>query len=132
MPKFVFPSNIEAVKEAWIKVSDLLGDMNIDESTLFDIRLGLEEAVVNAIKHGNKYNVDLSVEIDVAKKEDRVEFIVRDQGDGFDIEGCADPTEDENLIKCSGRGVFLIKKMMDEVHYDKDDRCLHMVKKIKS
>ena len=131
MSKFIFPSELKSVKEAWAKVSDDLADMSINEATLFDIRLGLEEAVINAVKHGNKQNADLPIEVEVNKKDDRIEISVRDQGDGFDIEQCEDPTKDENLSKYSGRGLFLIKNSMDEVNYLKDERCLRMIKKIK-
>jgi serine/threonine-protein kinase RsbW len=131
MSKFTFPSDLKSVKKAWAEVSNDIGDMNINESTLFDIRLSLEEAIINAVKHGNKHDADLPIEVELNKKNDRVEIIVRDQGEGFDIEQCEDPTEEENLNKYSGRGVLIIKSLMDEVNYVKDDRCLHMIKKIK-
>ena len=131
MPKFVFPADLKFLQEASEKVLGDLSDMELDESTLFDFRLCFEEAFINAVKHGNKHDADLPLEIDVIKKDDSIEIVLTDQGNGFDIEKCEDPTTEENIKKTSGRGVFLIKQLMDEVSYEKSKKCLHMIKKIK-
>jgi len=67
----------------------------------------------------------------VIKHGDSIEIVLCDQGNGFDINKCDDPTKEENLSKPCGRGVFLIKNLMDEVSYNRDDNCLHMIKRIK-
>ena len=126
-----FPADLKCVKEASKKVLDSLNDLKLDASTLFDIKLCFEEAFINAIKYGSKNNCRLTVEVEVLKKADNVEVIVRDQGAGFDYENQQDPTKEENLIKTSGRGVFLIKSLMDRVVFENNGSCLRMIKKIK-
>jgi len=131
MSKFTFLSSFNSVNESSEKVLGDLADMKLDESTLFDIRLCFEEAFINAVKHGHKGDTNFSIEVDVIKKDNSIEIVLCDSGDGFDMDECEDPTTDENITKTSGRGVFLIKKLMDEVSYEESSNCLHMKKNIK-
>ncbi|MFM7052047.1 MAG: ATP-binding protein [Planctomycetota bacterium] len=94
-----------------------LEERGYDEGARFAIRLALEEAVVNAFRHGNRLDpakvVFFRADIDRA----RAVFEVEDQGPGFDPATIPDPTHDENLEIPSGRGVMLIKAYMTEVEY---------------
>ena len=126
-----FPTDLKYVKEASKKVLDLLGDLDLDESTLFDIKLCFEEAFINAIKHGNKYDSDLTVEFDVVIKENELEIIVCDHGEGFDFSFCEDPTEEKHLKRTHGRGLYLIQRLMNKVFYNKTKKRLHMIKRIR-
>jgi serine/threonine-protein kinase RsbW len=133
MPLFKFPTDLKHVPQASKKVLDFLSDAKLDESVLFDIRLCFEEAFINAVKYGNKLDSRLTVSVDVIKRPDNIEIVVCDQGKGFKFNTVPDPTEEENLIRNHGRGLFLIKKLMDQVKYAYDNgSCLHMIKKIKS
>ena len=131
MSMFKFPGDLKYVKEASRKVLDSLNDLRLDSSVLFDIKLSFEEAFINAIKYGNKNDTRLTVDVEVVKKKDNVELVVRDQGNGFDHEHAQDPTTEENLGKPGGRGVFLIKNLMDKVIFENNGSCLRMIKKIK-
>ena len=129
--KLKFPSELKNVKEVSTKVLDSLKDLKLDSLTLSDIRLSFEEAFINAVKYGNKGDNRLSIDVEIIKHRDAVEIIVRDQGNGFDYKHLEDPREEKNLTKTSGRGVFLIRNLMDEVTFEDNGRSLRMKKIIK-
>lgn len=83
-----------------------------------DVFLSLVEAVVNAIKHGNKCDATKNVDIEIIKESHDLRVIIKDEGLGFDPLQVKDPTLPECLPVPGGRGVFLIRKLMDEVAYD--------------
>ena len=126
-----FPKDLKFVKEASQKVLDSLSDLPLDSSTLFDIKLCFEEAFINAVKYSDKGDVGLTIDVEVQKRGDHVELIVRDHGKGFDYKNAQDPTREENLEKLGGRGIFLIKSLMDRVIFENNGSCLRMIKKIK-
>ncbi len=95
---------------------------------VFDIRLVLEEALTNAIKHGNQNQVDLFVDVNITQEGRKLTFKIGNQGKGFDPEKVPDPTQGAGLLRTSGRGVFLIRKIMDEVAYQDNGRVLVMAK----
>ncbi len=103
-----------------------------DQDFWFDVRLALEEALVNAVKHGNKADSHKSVRVSIELNDKAVTIEVKDEGAGFDYERLARPTDQKNLEKLSGRGVFLMKNLMDSVTYlDKGSR-VRMIKHLKS
>lgn len=128
---FHFPSDLKRVKEASQEVLNFLADMHLDDETTHHLRLCFEEAFINAVKYGNKFDPHLTVDVEIAKKPDTVELIVSDRGEGFDFKEYKDPTLEENLMKTRGRGVFLIRKYMDEVIFKCNGSCIHMIKKIR-
>lgn len=83
-----------------------------------DVFLSLVEAVVNAIKHGNKCDMMKKVDIEILKDNHDLKVTIKDEGAGFDPMNVKDPTLPECLPVPGGRGVFLIRKLMDEVAYD--------------
>ncbi|MFH1359440.1 MAG: ATP-binding protein [Candidatus Omnitrophota bacterium] len=130
MSKFLFPSNLSIVKEASHNVLESLSDLPLDAAKLFDLKLSFEEAMINAIKYGNREQHDLNVEVEILKHPDSVEIIITDQGKGFDYQNRPDPTADHNLEKRSGRGIFLINQLIDRVVYEKNGSCIHLIKNI--
>lgn len=127
--EFELPSTIStmhAVLDYLMKRVEKLGVINPEQSNLF---IALDEAFVNAVKHGNKFDANKLVRIcaEVSVKEAR--FTVEDEGDGFDVNAIPDPTNPENLFKTSGRGVMFIYNIMDEVKYNERGNRLTMVKK---
>jgi serine/threonine-protein kinase RsbW len=88
----------------------------------FCIRLCLEEALVNAVVHGNKNRPDLNVQIEIVESGERCTIRVRDEGNGFDPTGITMP----DCNQLGGRGVCLIKHYMDDVHFDAKRKCLSM------
>ena len=112
-------------------IIDKIKALPLQENDFFNIRLSIEEALINAIKHGNKNRSDLSVEIAVEAKDDALIVEIKDQGKGFDFEHLDDPTRPQNLEKLSGRGIFLIRTLMDTVEFFDGGRGIRMVKFIK-
>jgi serine/threonine-protein kinase RsbW len=125
------PSDIKLVHKTSAEILSSLKELKINESDLFDIRFSLEEALINAIKHGNQGNLNLMININLEKRPDKVEISVEDEGGGFNVQDVPDPTKRENLLKGSGRGVFLIQKLMDKVEYFNQGRGIKMIKKLK-
>ena len=103
-----------------------LGLINPERSNLF---IALDEAFVNAVKHGNKSDVSKLVRItaDLSAKEAR--FTIEDEGEGFRVADIPDPRDPANLFKASGRGVLLIYNIMDEVMYNERGNSLTMIKR---
>jgi serine/threonine-protein kinase RsbW len=119
-------STMHAVLDYLMKRVEKLGVIDVEKSNLF---IALDEAFVNAVKHGNKFDAQKLVRItaEVSAKEAR--FTIEDEGEGFDVNAIPDPTNPENLFKTSGRGVMFIHNIMDEVKYNERGNRLEMVKK---
>jgi serine/threonine-protein kinase RsbW len=119
-------------------VSDHLGRMaGLDDDSLHWVSVAVRECVVNAIKHGNQNDESkrVVVEFSPVPPHQPEELVIRveDEGEGFDPEEVADPLAPENILKSSGRGIFLIRSFMDEVQLQRGkDRGMHirMVKKV--
>jgi len=111
------PSRIEAIDEAAIAVARLVSRSGMSEEAAFGVDLAVREAIANAIIHGNQLDESKLVEISVTSSPDSLEIRVHDQGAGFNPETVADPTEEENLLKSSGRGIFFVRNFMDEVYW---------------
>ncbi|MBU1656626.1 MAG: ATP-binding protein [Candidatus Omnitrophica bacterium] len=106
----------------------MLKGKNVSEEVIFDVHVGFEEALRNAMIHGNGSNPGKKVKIETEITDEWVVIIVEDEGNGFDLASLPDPTVGENLLKESGRGVYLIKHLMDEVRYEKNGRRVVMKK----
>ncbi len=111
------PSRIEAIDEAATAVARLVSRSGLGEDVAFAIDMDVREAIANAVIHGNKFDESKFVEITVQTSPDSLEISVHDQGAGFNPEALADPTEEENLLKSSGRGIFFVRNFMDEVYW---------------
>lgn len=119
-------------------VSDHMANLaGLDEDGVHWIGVAVRESVINAIKHGNRENLDklVTVEFTFAPPAQPNELVVRvlDQGAGFDPEEIADPLAPENLLKASGRGIFFMRSFMDDVTLRRGDEGgmeVRMVKKL--
>jgi serine/threonine-protein kinase RsbW len=85
---------------------------------LFGVNLAVEEALVNAIKHGNHEEPDKMVHVEFYLSDDRFSARIADEGDGFDPADVPDPTADENLDRPGGRGIMLMRNFMSRVQYN--------------
>ncbi len=85
-----------------------------DADQAYFIEMAVREVVVNAIRHGNQLNIDKIVRVYYRFNEERFEVGVLDQGKGFDFDHLPDPCDPENLMKSSGRGIFLVRSFMDD------------------
>ena len=112
-----FPSRIQAVDEVGAAVADVLGRSGIDENAAYGIDMAVREAVTNAVLHGNKEDETKFIEVILKSSPSALEIRVHDQGLGFNPELVPDPTNEENLLKSSGRGIFFMRNFMDEVDW---------------
>jgi serine/threonine-protein kinase RsbW len=97
-------------------MSDHLGRaLGLDEDSLHWVGVAVRESVINAIKHGNRHDVSKHVVVEFVTDANEMAVSIRDQGDGFDPESLADPLAPENMLKASGRGIFLMRNFMDDV-----------------
>ena len=95
----------------------VLAKMGFDEESVGWIELAVHEAVINAIKHGNKHAPDKQVDVKFDIEEEILVISVRDHGEGFDPSQLPDPLDPNNLLNPSGRGIFYMRTFMDEVDY---------------
>ena len=95
---------------------------------IFGVTLALEEALINAIKHGNQYDTNKRVHVVCKISRSRVRIEITDEGSGFNLQCIPDPTEDENLEKPSGRGIMLMRSYMSLVQYNDVGNCVVMEK----
>lgn len=113
-------------------INDLMAFMaarrQYDEQDEFRFRLCLDEAVENALKHGNKYDSSKNVTLSYFETSDGWGVLVRDEGAGFDPADLLDPESDEALFRESGRGLFILKKFMDTLEYYDQGRTAFLFK----
>src|SRR6478672_11000266 len=113
-----FSSAFEMLDFVQVVSDHLARGVGLDEDSLHWVSVAIRESVINAIKHGNRNDANkrVFVEFETAMRESPELMIrVRDQGEGFEPEELADPLAPENLLKASGRGIFLIRNFMDDV-----------------
>lgn len=92
-----------------------------------NILISLTEAVNNAIRHGNRSNENKVVHIGYKKQADILRFTISDEGNGFDYHKLPDPTSPENVLKCGGRGVFLMRELSDNVIFQGDGSTVELI-----
>ena len=90
------------------------GKAGFDEDTQHQIGMAVRECTVNAVVHGNRYNKNKKVHLDVEWTAQGISVVIGDEGEGFDVNSIADPLAPENLLKQSGRGILLVRAFMDE------------------
>jgi serine/threonine-protein kinase RsbW len=105
----------QQVQERIVKI---LEDMGYPPRDVFSVRLALEEALVNAIKHGNGMDPEKSVQIDCRINQERVRIEIEDEGEGFEPESVPDPTAPENLERPCGRGLMLMRSFMSLIEFN--------------
>jgi serine/threonine-protein kinase RsbW len=140
-----FPRNVELIREGQVrldflvpsKLSRIVGVNRLvsflttefgfpPEECRVNLPLVMDEALSNAIIHGNKRDEGLKVHVRIYISSHRILIQVEDQGEGFIEDGIDDPTRQQNLYKDSGRGIYLIRELMDSVRFEKGGRVIEM------
>jgi serine/threonine-protein kinase RsbW len=115
---FSISSKIEAIDEAVQKATEFAATAGFSDDALFGIDMAVREALANAVKHGNKLDETKPVEITLIDLGNGLEIRIRDFGKGFDVEQVPDPTNPENLLKASGRGILFMHNFVDKVEWE--------------
>ncbi|MCA9732367.1 MAG: ATP-binding protein [Deferribacteres bacterium] len=109
------PETVEQVEAVTDKISRA---MNFSEQERDNIAIAITEAVNNAIYHGNKLDINKKIHYTIYSSGDSLRFLIRDEGKGFKPSDVPDPLEPANLLKENGRGIFILKSLMDDVYFD--------------
>jgi serine/threonine-protein kinase RsbW len=126
--KRVIPSDLAAARQLQCEIEEALQAAPFGESDIFAIRMALEEALVNAIKHGNQMDPEKNVTVTYLVHSERFDVRITDQGPGFDPEDVPDPTDPDNLERPCGRGLLLIRYYMNEVEFHDNGSTISMSK----
>jgi serine/threonine-protein kinase RsbW len=116
--KLLIPSKSENIVLVEKLVDDVCDLFDIKEDIYGHILVALTEAVNNGLQHGNKANPETHIEVTFKVKDDKLYFTVKDQGLGFDHTTLPDPTDPKNIEKPTGRGIFLMKHLCDNVAFE--------------
>jgi serine/threonine-protein kinase RsbW len=124
---FDIPSDLEAARRIQEEIERLVRTV-FEEHEAFAIKMAVEEALVNAIKHGNQMDPEKTVRGNYVLKSERFEVRITDEGPGFNPEDVPDPTAPENLERPCGRGLLLIRYYMSSVTFQDNGRTIVMHK----
>ncbi|MBD3675244.1 MAG: ATP-binding protein [Planctomycetaceae bacterium] len=123
-----FPSDTVKGQEVQERIITCMESISYSDRDIFGMRLALEEALVNAIKHGNGMDPNKEVHVSCHVDETAARITIRDEGEGFDPDDVPDPTDEDNLEKPGGRGIMLMKAFMTEVTYCEGGNTVILVK----
>ena len=111
-------SRFEELELVDLLMNAAAGWAGLPEDDVSGVTLAVREAAANAVRHGNRMREGTRVSVHVRLHPDRMEIVVQDEGEGFDPSELPDPLAPLNLLKPSGRGIFLMRNLMDEVSFD--------------
>jgi serine/threonine-protein kinase RsbW len=126
--KFSISSTLTDAHHAQERVMRAVEEAGFTPTSGFAIRLALDEALSNAVKHGNKLDPAKHVDVEYTVNDQGIVIRIRDEGAGFEPSDVPDPTLDENLERPHGRGIMLMRAYMTEVGYEEQGNCVMLVK----
>jgi serine/threonine-protein kinase RsbW len=127
--EFELPSDLALMNGVLQYLLERVGKMGVISPEGSNLFVALDEAFVNAVKHGNKNDPTKLIRIGAELSPKEASFTIEDEGEGFDVQTIPDPCDPANLFKSSGRGVLLIYNIMDEVEYNAQGNRVKMVKR---
>jgi len=113
-----FPSSLDRTVQIGEVILNACRNHHFNEQDLFAIKLALEEALVNAVKHGNKLDPAKKIRVQYRITDQRADIAIEDQGTGFNPAELPDPTSEENICRCCGRGILLMRAYMSNVIFN--------------
>jgi len=119
--ELVLPSQLETLDRVDAATLRCARSVGFDEKTATDVAIAVIEAVTNAIIHGNRFDGEKTVRVIYDCEDDTLKVMVHDEGPGFDLCMIPDPTDPERHLACSGRGIFIMQQVMDDVEFDMDE-----------
>ncbi|SFI39226.1 ATP-binding protein [Planctomicrobium piriforme] len=126
--EIAIPSDTSRGYEVQERILGMLETQGYSDRDVFGVKLSLEEALVNAIKHGNGMDPEKSVRVYCEVSSQQVLIVIEDEGEGFKPEDVPDPTDDDNLEKPSGRGLMLMRAFMTKVEYNDRGNRVELLK----
>ncbi|MEX2402890.1 MAG: ATP-binding protein [Balneolales bacterium] len=117
LPPLIIPSDLENLEDVQNFSEKIKEWANLEENNATAVSLALSEAVTNAIIHGNKENVKKKVNIQAKLSNNVLHILIEDEGEGFTPSRLPNPLAEENVLKISGRGVYLMNQFCDKVTY---------------
>jgi len=127
--RFIIPSDFYEGRAIQKRILEEVEKHHFHDDALFAIKLALEEALINAIKHGNKEDRHKKVRIACRVTDTEAEIIIEDEGPGFERSSVPDPTSDENLERLHGRGILLMEAYMHNIEWSNQGRRVRMVRR---
>lgn len=115
--EITLPSSLDAVGEVERAMEAMALRAGFDEDTASNLAMVTREATINAVRHGNKFDPNKTVTAHLNRTATRISVCIADQGEGLDPSALPDPLDPANLLRSSGRGVFLMRAIMDEVNF---------------
>jgi len=115
--RFALSSTMDSVSKVEAAAEKFATEAGLDEDERFRTTMAVREAAVNAVLHGNDYDPDKEIIVTFENTGKDLVIKISDQGKGLDPDTIPDPLAPENLLRGTGRGIFLIRSMMDEVHF---------------
>ena len=112
---YTLDSTLETVDSAEEKATNIATELGFGEDEVMQISMAVREGTVNAVLHGNAYDPQKKVTLAFERKSEELVITIRDQGKGMDLSKIPNPLAPENLLKTSGRGIFLMRSFMDVV-----------------
>jgi len=126
----ILPSDVEIISPFVDQLIRFIAKVQPEDESNYEIELALREALVNAIVHGNQENSSKRVYVNCRCSADgEVSIAVEDEGNGFNHEAVPDPTSPDNRTLTHGRGIYLMRTLMDEVHFEQGGSVVHMRKR---
>lgn len=110
-------STMESVAEVEAAAEEFAREAGLDEDSLFHVALAVREAAANAVMHGNHCDPAKHIQVSMENTGTELRIVIADEGEGVDPEQLPDPLAQENLLCGSGRGIFLIRSLMDEARF---------------
>ena len=125
-PQLILNSSSESIHIVEKLVDTICSSYKVNEDHYGNILVAITEAVNNAIYHGNKSDPGKKIHIAFKSDPKKITFTVRDEGKGFDFKNLPDPTDPGNIEKPTGRGVFLMNRLADNVEFSEKGRCVSL------
>lgn len=116
--RIIIPSSLEYLREVDDFIENKLKEKGLDQSLVTDIAISVTEVVTNAVCHGNKGDPKKKVYVSLQVEKNQVTVKIQDQGGGFNYQHLENPLAEENLLKETGRGIFIVRSLMDEVKFE--------------
>lgn len=128
LQELVVTSDLRSARHPESCIMGALGRCGYDADTAFGVKLALEEALANAVKHGNRNNTAKRIVVRYHVALERTVIMVRDEGPGFSPRTVPDPTAEENLERPSGRGIMLMQSYMTKVRFNRQGNEVWLLK----